>query len=332
MRLLDVPALTRLLGQLAREAPPAGEPRAGELLDVRGPSGMLYDDYGPPGCAPRAIVMAVHGMTTAATRDRRLVHFARVLAASGARCVLPRLPALSQCLYDAGDVDALAALLRDLGAAGAPVGVAGFSYGGSYGLLAAARPEASAAVRFVLSFGAYHHLGDLTAPYLAPRPAPRDDAGWDDEIYLRLVLAWARRAELALPPETVAELSHTMLHYCLELSPADKRAVHDRHLADIDVAALLARTLDPATAEALSPAGKLGGLRCPVSIIHDRNDRLVPSSHARRLHAELRRLPSAARRRLLVTGLLSHVTWTARLAPLELMRLMAALSPLVSSE
>jgi pimeloyl-ACP methyl ester carboxylesterase len=59
----------------------------------------------------------------------------------------------------------------------------------------------------------------------------------------------------------------------------------------------------------LDPRPQLGAIRCPVDIVHGRDDDVIPSSHAERLAAAL---PAAARARVHITGLYAH---TGRAAP-----------------
>jgi pimeloyl-ACP methyl ester carboxylesterase len=298
------------------------------------------DLYEPRGRAPDRAVVAVHGVTAKGGRDPRLMHFARCLARAGVSCLVPTLAGLSDCRFDERDVDDLCSLAVDAARrSGRAAGLVGFSYGASYCLVAAGRQGAAGAVGYVVSFGAYHSLADLLEGYRrdARRP-PASARERDDRRYLRLVLAHGLR-ELSAAPGPDPESARSLLRrFCHEATEEEKRSFDEgAALSGIDVEAVLARALAERgpTVAALSPAesGALARIRCPVSLVHDAVDGVVPPAHSRRIHAALLRhaAPGGARRHtVLVTGLLSHVTLADAARPRDLLRLLAALAPVVA--
>jgi pimeloyl-ACP methyl ester carboxylesterase len=332
--------LGRIMGLLSRIS--RGR-RADEAPDEerRTPGGVLYDLYLPER-ERRGAVVAVHGVTLRGGRDQRLVHFARSLARSQIACAVPTLPALGSCRLAASDLDAVEevtlALAEESGerpglrrSAPPLPGLVGFSYGGSYCLIAAARASLAARVRFVLSFGAYWSLEEVVAGYAEEqRQEPAGATAWDDRIYLHLVLAEQLGDELLLPGELREQVRDLLRRYCSEASPEEKRRFHDEKLRTLELAPALQR-FDRATLRALSPAGQLGGLRCPASLIHDAHDSVVPRAQAEKLHAELQRSGEPERSRLLVTPLLSHVDLGSLLRVGQVGHLLAALAPLIES-
>jgi hypothetical protein len=327
----DVASLSRLFAHLG--AAPSGPHRdVVEDRDRVTPEGAAYDAYAPRGPC-RGAVVAVHGVTVNGPRDERLVHFARCLARSRVSCAVPRLPGLIGCRLDADDLDVLASVTRAAAAtAGGRAGLIGFSFGASYCLVAAARADVAPIGRFVLAFGAYHSLGDLWANHASARFAePRTEVEWDDAVYLRLVLAAGNRDLVSLPADAWREVDGLLRRYCHEATPAEKRDVFERHLRDLDLLPLATRRHDTAFA-ALSPAGRLGGLRCGVSLVHDPHDPTVPVAHAHAIFAELGHGAGGGRHRLLVTPLLAHVTLASALRLGDVGRLYAALGPVLAAE
>ncbi|HEY3355878.1 MAG TPA: alpha/beta fold hydrolase [Polyangia bacterium] len=332
MRLGDVATLSALLARIARgpRTPDRPDPSVVEDRDREG-GGLRYDWYASPDRL-RGAVIALHGVTVNGARDHRLVHFARCLARARVACAVPTLPGLAACRVEARDVDLLGGLVASLGAAGHRPGLIGFSYGGSYALAAAARPALAASCRFVLTFGAYHRLDDLMTERAAARDEePATAAAWDDAIYERLVLAHGYPDAAALPPAAQAEAAALLGRYCHAATPEEKRAFYERHLRGLDLPRLHA-AIAPAAVAAVSPGGALGAVRCPVSLVHDRDDSIIAPAHAERLHAELRAAAPAGSHRLLVTALLSHVDLRQALRPGDVGRLYAALAPILAAD
>lgn len=284
------------------------------------------DVYEPRG-APRAVVVALHGVTVQGNDDRRLGRFARALAGSGARCVVPRLAGLAALRWERRDVDAIAAVVDAATAeAGRPAVLVGFSHGASLGLLAAARPGTSARVAYILGFGAYHSLPRFFARIRGLAPPP-DGRALDDLAYAWLVEARRRAEALALSPAFCAAADDLLRRYCDAATGAEKRRFFEAHLRGLDLGARVDPAAD-ATFPDLSPEGNLGGLACPVALVHAPDDALVPVAEAEALLAEVRRVAPGARHRLLVTRLVEHVA-TARLPrPAEAFALLSMLAPL----
>ncbi|MDD5307427.1 MAG: alpha/beta hydrolase [Deltaproteobacteria bacterium] len=330
MGVLDIARLASLLVRASRYPAPA--PIAIESPDRKTGAGAVYDLYEPHG-QPLAAVIAVHGAVMTGRKDTRLAHLARCLAGSGMICAAPTLPGLARFDFDEGDVTTLESVIEELHARFGQVGIAAFSWGGSYSLVAASRPATAPRVRFVLAIGAAWSFPDLCDSRYEKRTRPLGDGrDLDDAIYVRMAMAYRRRERLGLDPEACSSLEDILRRYCCEASLEEKRAFHDRFLRDLDVDEVDRRFLNRRTLEAISPAGKLGGLRCRVGLVHDRGDNLVPVSHSERIHAELLSLPNARDHRLHVTSLLSHVS-PSRLPSLgDALGVARAIYPLVTGD
>jgi acetyl esterase/lipase len=328
MRVTDLARLGMLAARIVR--PHADHPPGNvvEERDRTSRSGLAFDRYRPVS-PTRRVVVAVHGVTVSGKDHPDLRHFARSLAATGATCVTPTLPGLSEMLFAPSDVDALTALVEEVSRDhGRPVVLVGFCYGASFALLAASRAGAAEAVHAVISIGAYHDLATVVEGYLED-PAPGDEAALDDRIYRDAVLAYRHRNHLGLDDRVATELRDLLGRFCCQATGDEKRSFHERHLDGLDLLATDRLRLDPAALAELSPAGKLAGIRCPVALLHDPVDRLVPVREARRLHRELTALPDGARHRLLVTPLMSHVRLSAATCLTDVAPLLRLLAPLV---
>jgi pimeloyl-ACP methyl ester carboxylesterase len=326
MGLADKLQVARFLIQLLRPGDVIGpEARAHESCVV---GGARYELYLPRGRA-RGVAVAVHGGDRQGWHNARLVRFARALASCEVACAVPEIPGLARCTFDPSDLEALAEVCADASRrlAGRP-GLVGFSYGGGYALAVAAQAELS--LRFVVAVGAFHSLPDLFDWYVQQdQVAPRTREEWDDAIYLKLVLAFWFAEPLGVSAALRGDLESLLDRYCEEASDAEKRAFFERHLRHLDVFPVAARTIDRGLLSRLSPAGKMGGVRCPVTLIHDRHDSIVPLRDAERLYAELA-LGGRAHHRLAITEVLSHVTPTRVLDLRGLARLASALEPLLA--
>ena len=331
MSLSDKVQVVRFLAQLLRPgADSRPDPRVQETQESA-PGGARFDLY-LPSAGARGAVVAVHGGDRQGWKNGRLVAFARALARCQVACVVPEVAGLARCAFDLADLDALeqvcsAAEQRLV----RRVGLVGFSYGGGYALSLAARP-ALASLRFVVAVGAFADLPSLFDWYAErDRVPPRTREEWDDAIYLRLVLAYWFRAALGVPDGLCADVESLLDRYCEQASPEEKRSFYEQHLRRLEVFAVAAKAIDRDLLALLSPAGKMAQVRCPVTLIHDRFDSIVPEHDARRLYDELTRAGGGPHR-LVVTEVLSHVTPTRALDLVGLARLASALEPLVSQE
>jgi pimeloyl-ACP methyl ester carboxylesterase len=324
--------LGMLLARLSRP-PTAGadDPEPIEEQERTSAAGAGYTLYLPKQHQAMAQVIAVHGMTVNDRHDHRLVHFARTLARSGLACATPTLSGLRDGRFDPHDPEALASVALELSRESARrVGLVGFSFGGSQALLAATRPELAEAVRFVVAFGAYHSLADLFEHFRALElQEPRQPAEIENTIYLILMLAHTLPEKLPWSAALREEAEQLLRTYCQAPALPRKRDFYDRHLRGLHLVEQALLEVPRASVTALSPAGQLAGLRCPVSLIHDEHDTLVPAQHSRRLHAELRGLGKTST--LLVTPLLSHVALSEVRHLPDVWKLCAALEPLAAA-
>jgi pimeloyl-ACP methyl ester carboxylesterase len=212
-----------------------------------------------------------------------------------------------------------------------PVGLIGFSYGGSYCLLAAAWHSAAHHIHRVISFGAYHSMKSLLEAYTkAEEHEPRGRGEWDERIYRRLVLLQGYGCNTSLPREAQQEMKLLMHRYCNDASLEEKKKFYHRYLQGLDMTEMIQRISKPGILRELSPEGNLSGLTCPVTLIHQQDDPVVPRVHAERLYSELKHLPNPERFRLVMNSLLSHVSPANIFHIRDAIRLSLALAPILA--
>lgn len=290
-------------------ARPHGERRSVREVPFEQPGAQrpwrLYEPRGPI----RGTLVLVHGVTARAAEDPLLVHLARCLGSLGYRCLTPALERLAGFEHSTQDVDTVeAAYARASELQGGRVGVLGFSYGASYALRAAARDAVRERCLALLVFGAYHSLPEALEhqrQWLVRSPDPaRDDV---DLAYLRYTLLICHREQLDLPVAAWRAIEAALANFTSPAPVAERRAALLRYASHVDYVDLMERYQRRDLSPELSPAGRLGRIRCSVGLLHDATDRFVPPSHAERLARELGARDDATQTRSLVTPMLSHV-------------------------
>lgn len=304
-------------------------PKIEAKREVRLGEDLVFDDY----CSRREVrrvVVALHGVTVLGKDDPRLQHFARCLAISGIRCVVPALPGLANLQWDTADIGCISRVIDQLVSEGHDsISLVGFSFGASYALLAAAAQEPSSPIELVMAFGPYHSLVELYDYFRQwQSTTPTSEEEEDSLIYLHAVMAHRQRAVLGLSQETEQTLDTLLERYCNAATVEEKRVFFESSLTDLAVISVDAEQVDNESLAHLSPAGALGSLSCPVGLIHDRADTLVPWEHSERIFGELSAARPELGHRLLVTSLLQHVRPSNVLALREGVQMMRLISML----
>ncbi|MEW6363906.1 MAG: alpha/beta fold hydrolase [Acidobacteriota bacterium] len=331
---MGAPDLIRLLTFFRRLNLPRWPRRAAARIveehDLSSPSGALYDHYLPRSTV-RSRIVALHGVTRKGKDDPRLVRFSRSLASAGVECFVPTLRGLAEFDWRGSDIDDLVALVLGVAGGARSLGVVGFSFGGSYALVAAARSEISQTLRFVLAVGAYHSLVDLYERVAAVGADGRfagSRGDMDDWIYLHLVAARRLAPELRLDPATLVEMDSLLDRYCHSSSLPEKTSFYERHLEGRNLLQQDWAMADRAVLERLSPATRLRSVACPVRLLHDPEDAIVPADHAHKIAAELGRWDRSCR--LVVTPLLHHVSLSSALMTADWVRIAALFLPVMA--
>jgi hypothetical protein len=161
-------------------------------------------------------------------------------------------------------------------------------------------------------------------------PEPRGRGEWDERIYRRLVLLQGYGCNTLLPLEAQQEMKLLMHRYCSEASLEEKKKFYHRYLQGLDMTEMIKRISEPGILRALSPEGNLSGLICPVTLIHQQVDPVIPRVHAERLYSELKHLPNPEGSRLIMTSLLSHVSPASIFHIRDAIRLLLAMAPILT--
>ena len=225
----------------------------------------------PAGAGPHPALVLALGAEAAGPDDPRVVRLTDSLARLGVGALYPLSTQLDAGVVEAAEIERLVgaweALADDPRVRPERVGFVGLSVGGSLALMAAADEGIAEQVWFVLAIGPYAHAGLLAAETASGVFAADDGRHeWEPRAITRRVLL--RSLTQALGDEERAAAL---------LAPAGYDEATGR-LAEAD--ARLA-----AWVAALSPIGYLDGLRAPLYLLHDDDDRFVPWSHSEQLAA-----------------------------------------------
>jgi len=267
--------------------------------------GVMGDLYDPGGPAPAIIL--VPGAAVEGRADDRVVRAARALARARRVVFVPQLE-LFERRFEPVDVDRLVAateaMLDDERVDGG-VSMLGFSYGGSFALLAAADPRISANIEQIATFGAYFDMrGVVQALTTGVSLVDGRRFPWEPHPdAARIVRQQATRAV----PESQRDLLRRALDVEIDRSdlPPQARAVLDvlenrdpRRTFEL-VEQLPSETRD--LLERFSPATVAGRIETPVLALHSTDDPAVPYGEAVRLAGAM---PGA---RLLTVSVFKHV-------------------------
>ena len=262
-----------------------------------GKSSGVADLYLPAGEGKRSAMLLFLGVNPAGRDDERVVNLAEALARSGVVVMVPWSEAMTQKRVEAGEVDNLVRAFEYLAAHkavdGDRLGMAGFCVGASFALAAAQDERVSERVSVFNSFGGYYDARDLMAAVIARQRFYEDDVrAWqpaelsvevvrrhlidtlhdeDERQLLWQALASGSDAPAGLPDGLSDEAQAV---YALLTAP------------DLETARRLLDRLPPDALDTLiriSPSAGIDRLRAKLLVMHDREDRLVPSDESRRL-------------------------------------------------
>lgn len=261
------------------------------LSDGRG--GGVADLYLPAGEGKRSGMLLFLGVNPAGRDDERVVNLAEALARSGVVVMVPWSEAMTQKRVEAGEVDNLVRAFEYLAAHeavdGERLGMAGFCVGASFALAAAQDKRINERVSVFNSFGGYYDARDLMAAVIARQRFYEDDVrAWQPaDLSVEVV---RRHLIDTLPDENERRLLWQALAAGSDAPAglsAEAQAVYALLTApDLETAR---RLLDRLPLDALdtlrriSPSASIDRLRAKLLVMHDREDRLVPSEESRRL-------------------------------------------------
>jgi pimeloyl-ACP methyl ester carboxylesterase len=303
-------ALAVLVEAIGLDVPrPFSAPVARVEIALDGVTGDLY--Y--PGERVPAIVL-VPGAVEEGKRDPRVVRGARAIARAERAVFVPDLE-LAERRFVRSDIDRIVRVTKALAAnplVKGPVTILGFSFGGSFGLIAAADPSLDGRLGQVAVFGAYFDLvGMIQAVTTGVSVVDGRRIPWEphplaaqilEDVALRLVPPAGREQfAAALEGSVGAEELPSPLRSLYELLRNEDPGRTFRLAARLPRRALEAL-------EGFSPSSVATDINAPVIAMHSVDDPAVPYGEALRL---VRGLPGTS---LSSVSLFRHVDFEPRSA------------------
>ena len=260
----------------------------------------VADVYRLPGGKPRAAVLLSVGAAQKGLDDPAITDFGYALSRAGFVAMLHWSPPLGrdadvQREDPAKLVRAFEYLVARDYVDSERAGIGGFSVGGSFAIVAAADQGIADDVRFINAFGSYYDLETLVVQ-AASRGV--DDGGerapWEPHPLTLRILAH----ELIETVDDAAEARLLTSRYLdgVDFAPGALQSLSERARAVVRLldgvpraeAERLYATLPEdfrAGLAGISPSNHLSGIRAPLLLMHDRDDRHVPVTESRRLVA-----------------------------------------------
>ena len=252
--------------------------RSVEVERRRFASDVVGDMYVGGEDAP--VILFVPGATRRGRKDPRVVDAATALASANRRVFVPELE-LYDSTFERSDIDRLGRAIRRLSSDG-PIGIVGFSYGGSFSLIAAAETR-TADVAYIAAFGAYFDLANvIQAVTTGATILDGEEVDFDTVPEAREILT---DAALDFAPEPVVEeLERAVESRDPSLLPPPARPIYDL-LANRDPRKTpgLVEALPDDFKETLaefSPARYVDRLQVPVFIMQSKKDAATPWTEA----------------------------------------------------
>lgn len=329
--------LFALRGQtLANGRPPP--PRAETDLH-----GTRYRTYGPEARDAIATVIVAHGVHHHGMDDPRLIQLAQEWASLGYRIVTPHLEALTRYRIDTTSVTELERRVLAEATPDSPVGLLGFSFGGSMALLCAREPTVAQRLKYVASIGGYHDL-ERTLRSLVTHvvEGPSGSVPRRAHEYGALLVLLDQLPELDLGVDQTT-LERALLHLLREsrttayqqrdlLRTARGRqlfaAIEEHQIKRYAPQILGILERKRGRLARISPKGQLAQLKTRVILLHGSSDDIIPPEET--LFAALELAQSGAPPSLtLISPLLSHSHLDKHPDVLETWRLIHALAQLM---
>lgn len=277
--------------------------------------------YVPVGITHPAAMIVLHGVHHLGIDEPRLVNFSRALASHGVLVMTPELTDLADYHVDPEGITVIGSsaqeLKRQTGAES--VSVLGLSFAGGLALLAAADPKYANDISVVASIGGYEDL-DRVLRYFATNSivGPNGDKfQLPAHEYGMLVVAYSHPHEffsakdLPLAREALRQQLYENVDaaklLATRLSPPGRRLMEELLANKTEVLSadlLAALKKHQAEAAAVSPAGKLSGIKADVFLAHGAGDNVIPPTETEWLAREV---PHDRLKFALISPVISHV-------------------------
>lgn len=278
------------------------------------------DVYRRAGARSRGLIVVLHGMTVTGNRDPRIINLCRALAEVGFTAVAPLVPGIQDQQIRPGSYTGVSEFIQrvtehpDLCPQG-KVGLLGPSFSGSACLIAAARPENIDRVSSICTIGSYASVQSAFDFFFHAE---------EPDEYGKTILLWnfieyaigKNKAVLTALKLATLDNGHRRNAEEAELPPyLEKMKTKDRELFerlrhDREFRLELWETKimnHPALGELkvmIECAANMRPGMAPISLIHGRNDDVIPPSESEILFERCNELNVPAR--LCLTDLISH--------------------------
>lgn len=275
-----------------------GEPRLEEVSYPTGDGFGVADLYTPAGDGTYGAVLLFLGVNPAGRDDPRVVGLAEGLAQAGVVVLIPWSQEMTQKKVSAGEIESLVYayeyLLENDRVDPERSGMGGFCVGASFATVAAQDVRIRDRVKFVNFFGGYFDAKDLTVSVTSASRFYGDalEPWMPDKLSVEVVSAHLidglpDSGERALLERVFIEKDAVLDGGILSEMSTEAQTVH-RLLSGVsrsEADGLISGLPDEMRTElaSISPTTMLQDLNARVLIMHDRQDKLVPSEESRRL-------------------------------------------------
>ncbi len=258
----------------------------------------VADLYAPAGDGTHGAVLLFLGVNPAGRDDPRVVGLAEGLARSGVIVMIPWSDTMTEKRVSPSDIDSLVHaytyLLEHERVDPERSGMGGFCVGASFATVAAQDERIRERVRFMNFFGGYYDARDLVTSVISESRFYEDVVEpWEPDslsvevVSSHLIGGITDARERALLTSVFIEGEAVADESSLSSMSAEARAVY-RMLSGVSLAEareLVSSLPDSMIAEldAISPVAGIERLSARVLLMHDREDKLVPSDESRRM-------------------------------------------------
>ena len=261
------------------------------------------DLYRPAGTGTHGAGLLFFGVNPAGRDEPRVVNLAEGLARSGTIVMIPWSETMTKKKVSASEIDFLTSAYEYLTSLERVdpdrSGMGGFCVGASLAMVAAQDERIRERVQFVNFFGGYYDATDLAASVVSKSRfyGDRVEAWSPDALSVEVVASHlidglSDAEERSVLKRVFVERTAIVHEDALATMSAEARTVH-RILSGAsyrEVERLISELPSSMRSklDAISPATRIEDLRARVLIMHDREDKLVPSEESRRLADALR--------------------------------------------
>lgn len=287
---------------------------------LRTPEGSIRIDVYEPTERPQGVILTVNGLAPLGNRDPRFERVNRAMAGCGFRVISPFMDDL--CSYKIGvqNIRQVRAFIeavqkdRTLAPRGR-VSIFAPSFAGSLSMIAAADPAVSSGVDAICALGSF-----ASAPAVIEKLFVEHDVDEYGRLilllnYLHLSIGQNAEVEQALRlaiEDSYFHYREPMLPDYLELMEPSNRIVFEslrKSVAARNFHWKIIERRGQQKGQSVEDLSLLrdsvpGGLKAAVSLIHGKQDSVVPSSESRKLYEYLKK--AGKKVRLTITPLLSH--------------------------